>query len=340
MRALRIHEPGGPEVLRLDDVAPPPVGPGQVRVRVRAAALNHLDLWVRRGLPGTTYPRTLGADAAGVVDEVGAGGLGVAAGDRVVLDPGSSCRRCAACARGDASMCARYGILGEHGEGTMAEQVVVDAAQVLPMPPGLSFEEAASVPLVAMTAWRMMVTRGRLRPGERVLVHSAGAGVGVFCVQIARLTGARVVATASTEEKRRRLMDLGAHAALDSTSPGLFRAAREAAGGEGYDVVVDYVGKDTFAASLRLARNGGRILTCGTTSGWDPTVDLRHVFYRQVEVIGSTMGNRAELEAALACFSDGRLRPVVAAVLPLERAADAHRLLESRAAFGKVVLVP
>ncbi|MCK6531145.1 zinc-binding dehydrogenase [Myxococcota bacterium] len=338
MRALRIHEFGGPEVLRIDDIPPRSPGPGQVRIRVRATALNHLDLWVRRGLPGVHLPRVLGADAAGEVMEVGPGVSTVSVGQRVLLDPGSSCRSCAACARGDASMCVRYGILGEHGDGAAADEVVVDDAQALPIPAGLDFAEAASIPLVALTAWRMLVPRGRLRAGESVLVHSAGAGVGVMCVQIARLAGARVVATAGTEKKRQSLAELGADAVIDSHHPDLARAARDANAGEPFDVVVDYIGKDTFRTSVKVARNGGRVLTCGATSGWDPVLDLRHVFFRQIEVIGSTMGSRADLEAALRCFDRGQLRPVVGAVLPFERAADAHRLLEDRAVFGKVVL--
>ncbi len=339
MRAIQICRFGGPEGLEIGEVPDPLLPVMGVRVEVRAASLNHLDLWVRRGLPGILLPRIPGADAAGVVLEVGMGVTGIQPGDRVILDPGSSCRICRFCTSGEPSMCSRYGILGEHGDGTHAQQVVVDAAQVLPLPSGLDFIEAASLPLTLLTAWRMMITRGRLTPGERVFIHSAAAGVGVMAVQIARMVGAKVIASASTTEKRQQLFELGVANVLDSQDPLLGKKAKSLCP-EGYDVVVDYIGKSTWVSSLRMLRNGGRLLTCGATSGWNPETDLRHVFYRQMQIIGSTMGNRAELEAALQAVQDGFIRPQIGRVFSFSEVRQAHTMLENREVGGKIILVP
>ncbi|HXE73908.1 MAG TPA: zinc-binding dehydrogenase [Candidatus Nitrosotenuis sp.] len=337
MKAVRIHQHGGPEVLRLEEIPPPRPAPGQVLVRIRAASVNHLDLFVRRGMPGipVEFPRILGSDAAGEVLEDGGGWK---AGDRVLVNPGSSCGRCRFCVGGDPSMCPQYRILGEHLDGTYTQQIALPPEQLLPLPEGLSFEQGAALPLVFMTAWRMLVSRGRLRPGEVVVVLGAGSGVGSACVQIARMAGCRVIATASSPEKRDKALALGADEVLDSRSPELARQVRRLTGGGGADVVVDYVGKDTWPSSLKALRNGGRLLTCGATTGYDAQTDLRHIFYRQLEVIGSTMGSSKDLSEVLEGVRRGLLRPVVDRVLPLEEAAEAHRLLAERRVFGKIVL--
>jgi NADPH:quinone reductase-like Zn-dependent oxidoreductase len=326
VKAVRIHQHGGPEVLRLEEIPPP-----------RAASVNHLDLFVRRGMPGipVEFPRILGSDAAGEVLEDGGGWK---AGDRVLVNPGSSCGRCRFCVGGDPSMCPQYRILGEHLDGTYTQQIALPPEQLLPLPEGLSFEQGAALPLVFMTAWRMLVSRGRLRPGEVVVVLGAGSGVGSACVQIARMAGCRVIATASSPEKRDKALALGADEVLDSRSPELARQVRRLTGGGGADVVVDYVGKDTWPSSLKALRNGGRLLTCGATTGYDAQTDLRHIFYRQLEVIGSTMGSSKDLSEVLEGVRRGLLRPVVDRVLPLEEAAEAHRLLAERRVFGKIVL--
>jgi NADPH:quinone reductase-like Zn-dependent oxidoreductase len=231
-----------------------------------------------------------------------------------------------------------YRLFGEHCDGTYAQQVSVPARNCFPIPAGLSFEEAAALPLVALTAWRMLVTRARVQPGEEVLVVGAGAGVGTMAIQIAKLCGARVIATAGSEAKRERARALGADVAIDHAGEAYDRQVREITRKRGVDVVVDYVGKATWQQSLRSLRRGGRLVTCGATTGYDPVEDLRHIFYRQISILGSTMGSAREFRDMLRCVERGRLRPVVDRVLPLERAADGHRALEAREVFGKVVL--
>lgn len=337
MRAVRFHRQGPPECLQVDTIDDPHPGPGEVRVAIAAVGVNHLDVWTRREIPGVTLPRIPGADAAGTVAELGPGVTGLQVGDRVLLDPGLSCGSCRRCVEGDASLCATYRILGESCDGTYCEQIAVPARNCVPVPAGWSWAEAASFGLVALTAWRMCITRGRLTAGEDVLVLAGAAGVGVMCIQIARLAGCRVIATASTEAKRQLCRDLGADEAIDYTADGWTRRCKQLAPG-GFDAVVDYVGAATWRDSIRLTRSGGRILTCGATTGGAPSAELQHVFFRQLSVIGSTMGSRADLEAALGLARRGLLRPVVGDVLPLAEAAEAHRRLEAREAAGKLVL--
>ncbi len=331
MKAVRVHSPGPPEVLRYEEVPDPRPGPGEVTLEVKAVSINHLDLWIRRGLPGVTYPRILGADAAGVVRETG---------KRVLIDPSVSCGACEFCGSGQKPLCRRYTIFGEHRDGTDAGLVCVPEANAIPIPDSLSFEEAAAAPLVFLTAWRMLFTRGRLAPSEDLLVWSAGAGVGTACVQLARHAGARVIATASSDAKCARLKELGADVVVNHAREDVVARVRELTGKRGVDLVVDYIGKETWGRSLQLARRGGRIATCGATSGHDPAEDLRQIFYRQLEILGSTMGNAKELQDALRPVFSGRVRPVIDRVLPMAEAAEAHRRLESRQAFGKIILVP
>lgn len=331
MKAVRVHVPGGLDALSYEDVPEPRPGPGQALLEVKAASINHLDLWVRRGLPMAKYPRILGCDAAGV--EAGTG-------RRVLLNPALSCGACEFCASGEKPLCRDYAVFGEHRDGTDAQLVAVPAENLIPIPDGVSFEEAAAAPLVFLTAWRMLFTRGRLRPSETVLVWSAGAGVGTVCVQFARLAGARVIATASSDEKCRRLASLGADVVLNAAREDVLARVRELTGKRGVDLVVDYIGKETWARSLQCLRRGGRLVTCGATSGYDPAEDLRQIFYRQLEVIGCTMGNNKELLDALRLLFEGRARPVIDAVLPLRDVREAHRRVESRQVFGKLVLVP
>jgi NADPH:quinone reductase-like Zn-dependent oxidoreductase len=337
MRAVRFHRQGPPEVLQVDTIDDPEPGPGEVLIDVKACSVNHLDVWVRRELPNIPTPRIPGADAAGVVAAVGAGVSRCAVGDRVLIDPGIACGACTRCIEGDASLCATYGIQGETCDGTYAERKVVRERAVLPMPAGWSFAEAASFPLVALTAWRMMLTRGRLQPTETVLILGAAAGVGVLCIQIARLAGCRVIATASSADKRDLCLALGADHAIDYTQAGWQKEVRSLCPG-GVDVTVDYVGQATWRDSVKATRSGGRILTCGATTGAAPSAELTHVFFRQLSVIGSTMGSRADLEAALRAADRGLLRPVLDRTLPLADAAIAHRLIEDRAVLGKLAL--
>ena len=336
-----LREHGGPEVLQLEQLAVPEPGPGEVRVRVHAVALNHLDVWTRRGGPAfkVEFPHRLGADIAGVVDALGAG-ASATVGAKVVVQPGVSCGRCAACLGGHDNLCRRYSILGEHRQGGYAEYVVVPEVNLAPYPERLDFSQAAAVILPFLTAWQMVVHKARVAPGDVVLVHGAGSGIGVAAIQIAKLHGARVIATAGTDDKAARARALGADVAINYVTTDFAAEVRALTDKRGVDAVIEHVGGNVFAASIRAVRNGGRIITCGATAGFHPAIDLRHIFFRQIEVLGSTMGSKADLLAVLSHVAAGRLAPVVDRVMPLAEAAEAHRLLENRAAFGKLVLIP
>jgi NADPH:quinone reductase-like Zn-dependent oxidoreductase len=344
MEAVVLREHGGPEVLQRETIERPEPGPGQVRVAIKAVALNHLDIWVRRGGPAfhLEYPHRLGSDVAGVIDAFGPGAApsGLAVGDRVVLNPGLSCSRCRACLSGADNLCPEYRILGENAQGGYAEYLVVPVQNLAPYPGGLSYEEAASVLLPFLTAWQMLVRKAQVRPGEVVLVHGAGSGVGVAAVQICKLLGARVIATAGSEDKRSQARALGADHTIDYLNGDFVAEVRGLTLKRGVDVVFEHVGGETFARSIKVTRNGGRIVTCGATSGFTPAIDLRHVFFRQIQILGSTMGSKGDLFEVLEHVAGGRLRPVIHTVMPLADAAGAHRLLEARQAFGKVVLTP
>jgi NADPH:quinone reductase-like Zn-dependent oxidoreductase len=341
MKAMVLREHGGPDVLRLEDIEVPEPGPGEVRVRVRAVALNHLDIWVRKGGPAfhLAYPHRLGSDIAGTVDAVGPGSSATA-GAKVVVQPGLSCMRCAQCLGGQDNLCRNYRILGENSQGGYAEYIVVPEVNVAPYPERLDFAHAAAGILPFLTAWQMVVRKARVVPGETVLVHGAGSGIGVAAIQIAKLHGARVIATASTDAKLERARALGADDVVNYQTADFAAACRALTNKRGVDAVVEHVGGDVFAASIKAVRNGGRIVTCGATAGFHPAIDLRHIFFRQVEILGSTMGSKSDLLAVLGHIAAGRLEPVVHAVLPLARAADGHRMLEDRSVFGKVVLEP
>lgn len=340
MKAVRIHQHGGPEVLTIDDIAEPTAGPGEIVLDVKAISVNHLDLWVRRGMPGVRIPlpRRLGSDAAGVVAAVGPDVKDPKPGDRVLLNPGISCGHCEFCAGGEGSLCLTYTLLGEHCDGTAAQRIAVPARNAYAIPAGLTFEEAAALPLVTLTAWRMLVTRAQLKAGEDVLIVGAGAGVGTAAIQIARLCGARVIATAGSAAKLERARALGADVGIDHSREPVDQRVREITGKRGVDVVVDYVGKATWQTSLRCLRRGGRLVTCGATTGFNPEEDLRHIFYRQISVLGSTMGSGREFRDMLRAVARGGLKAVVDRAWPIERVADAHRALEAREVFGKVVL--
>jgi NADPH:quinone reductase-like Zn-dependent oxidoreductase len=338
--AIVLDKHGGPEVLEAREIDVPDPGPGQVRVRVRAVALNHLDIWTRRGLPHLKleYPHRLGADIAGEVESVGAGVTDVVPGTRVLVAPGVSCGRCEACLSGRDNLCPRYGILGESTQGGYAGLLNVAVQNLLPYPARLSFTDAAAVPLTFLTAWQMLVIRARVRPGELVLVQGAGSGVGVAGIQIARLFGARVWATAGSDEKARRARELGAEEVFNYATQDFLAEVKKRTNKRGVDVVFEHVGGETFTKSVLATAWGGRLVTCGATSGFKPELDLRQIFFRQVQVLGSTMGPRGTLFEIVRHVESGALRPVVDRVLPLARAREAHEVIESRAAFGKVVL--
>jgi NADPH:quinone reductase-like Zn-dependent oxidoreductase len=340
MKALRYHRQGGPEVLQIDEIPAPECGAEQVLVRIKAMGINHLDIWGRKGLPGVkvSLPRIPGCDGAGIVERVGAGVTELKPGDRVLLNPATSCGLCEFCQSGEKPLCVRYAIWGEHGDGTSRELMAVPRSTPIRIPDSMSFEEAAAIPLPLLTAWRMLITRGRLRASEDVLIWSAGAGVGVYAVQIAKIAGARVIATASSDAKCEKLRALGADVVYNHSTEDVPRRVRELTGKRGVDLVVDYIGRETFAGSIQSMRRGGRFVTCGATSGYEATLPFGPLFYKQLELIGCTMGNDKELFDGLRLAFAGRIRPVIDRVLPLERAAEAHAAIEARQVFGKVVL--
>ncbi len=301
-----------------------------------------MDLFAREGWKGLKldFPHILGADGAGLVEEVGAEVGDLRPGDAVVVNPGLNCGTCAFCLRGEDSLCERYGILGEHRDGTYAELLSLPERNVLPLPKGLLFEEAAAVPLVFMTAWRMLVERARVQEGEEVLVLGAGGGVASAAVQIAKLRGATVYATSSTEEKLRKAREIGADHVFNYLKVPFGKAVWEATGKRGVDVVVDCVGEATWPDSVRALAKNGRLVTCGATTGPRGETDLRYIFWRQLQILGSTMGTREGLVQVLKHVEEGTLRPLVHAVFPLAEARKAHRTLEDGVQFGKLVLRP
>jgi NADPH:quinone reductase-like Zn-dependent oxidoreductase len=337
---LRTH--GGPEVLAMEELPTPTAGPGQVRVRVAAVAMNHLDLWVRKGLPHLKleYPFRLGADVAGTVDEVGAAVSGVTVGDEVVVNPGHSCGRCRECLSGRDNLCRFYRLMGEDMSGGYCELLVVPAQNVVPKPKSLAFTDAAALPTTFLTAWQMLTRKAPVRPGDDVLVMAAGSGVGVAAVQIAKLHGARVIATASSDIKLARARQLGADDIINHKTQDLVAEVKRLTAKKGADIIFEHVGAEVWPKLILATARNGRIVTCGATSGWDARTDLRHVFFRQLEILGSTMGPKGDLFPILDHVGAGRLRPVVDKTMPLVEAQAAHRLLQDRAVFGKIVLVP
>jgi NADPH:quinone reductase-like Zn-dependent oxidoreductase len=340
MKAIFFEKHGGPEVLQYGERPTPRPGPGEVRIAVRAAALNRLDVFVRNGIPNVPLPQVPGADAAGVVDALGDGVSGFTPGDRVLVQPGLFCGACESCRAGEQSVCVTFGILGEHARGTFAEFAVVPARNVFPVPERLSFEEAAAFPLAYQTAWRMLVGRAALRVGETVLIHGAGGGVAGAAVEIALLCGARVLATTSGPEKAARLREAGAELVVDYAKEDVGQAVRAHTGKRGADVIVDTVGEATWMTSLKSAARGGRIVTCGATSGPNPKEEIRLIFWKQLSILGSTMANDREFRALYDAVAAGKIRPRVDRVFPLSEAAAAYRYMEEGAQHGKIVLVP
>ena len=339
MKAVRFHEFGGPEVLRYEEVAVPAPGRGQVLVGLRAAALNHLDLFVRGGgVPKTPLPHIGGADGAGVVAANGDGADRYAPGTRVFFDPGLSDGSCDFCVRGEHSLCDSWEILGEHRDGTFAQAVVVPEANLRPIPEGLSFEEAAAFPLVFLTAWRMVVSKARVRPGETVLILGIGGGVAIAALQIAKHAGATVIVTSGSDDKLNRARELGADVLVNHRTSDFSKEVWAITRKRGVDVVVDDVGAATWAGSIRALARGGRLVTCGATSGPKPDEDIRRIFQKQITIYGSTMGTRHDWEQLTTLLASGMLKPVIDRAFPLHEAAAAQRRMEQAEQFGKLVL--
>jgi NADPH:quinone reductase-like Zn-dependent oxidoreductase len=316
MKAIRIHEDGGPEVLRYEDAPDPTPAAGELLVHVRAASLNHLDLWIRKGLPSVPKPRILGADGAGTLDN----------GERVVINPGLE--------HGDG----RITVIGEHMDGTHAELVAVPEENVYPIPADLSFEEAAAFPLVFETAYRMLVTKAAIEPEEWVLLWGIGSGVAMAGLQVAKALGANAIVTSSSEGKLARARELGADATVNHATEDVVEAVKEATGGRGADIVLEHVGEATWQRTLQAVRAGGRITVCGATSGPNPPAGLHRLWWKQLTVFGSTMGTKADFEGAYELIASGRAHPIVDRVFPLEEARAAHEYLEAGEQLGKVIL--
>ena len=342
LKAAAFDRFGGPEVLEYRDLPDPACGPDEAVVQVKACGINHLDLWVRSGALGIeiAMPHVLGNDVVGVIAEVGAAVRHVRPGDRVLVHPTLSCGTCSACAAGNDNLCRIHDVLGRARNGGYAERVAVPGANCLPYPTSLSWEEAAAVPLVFVTAWHMLATRARVRPGEDVLVIGASSGVGSAAVQVARVLGARVIATVGSDEKVERARGLGADAVIQHAREDVAARARELTGKKGVEVAFEHVGGAVLESAVGALARDGRLVTCGATAGHRASLDLNVLFGKHLSVMGSWMGTRAEMMDVIRLFEQGRLRPVIDSVLPLAAARAAHERIESRAHFGKLVLVP
>lgn len=341
MRAAIFHENGGPEVVRIEELPRPSPGPGEVLLEAKAAALNHLDLWVRRGLPiETTMPHIGGSDVAGVIVEAGDGVDAARVGERVVLNPSLWCGECEWCRRGEESMCLRYRIIGEHTNGGFAEYLAVPADHAYRLPDAMRFEDAAALPVSYMTAWRALHTRAWLDGGEDVLVLGASGGTAIAAVQIALDLGARVFAVTSGADNVERLRALGAAFVYDRSSTDWSKAVHTDTGKRGVDVVVENVGEATWKGSMRSLAQGGRLVTYGGTTGPKVEIDLRVMFWKQLSIYGTTMASKREFEAMLDAAFTGRIQPVIDTVMRLDQAREAHERLEAGGQFGKILLVP
>ena len=340
MKAIRFHEFGNADVLRYDEVPKPSIGPNDVLLQLKAAALNHLDIWVRSGQRERSIPlpHIPGSDGAGIIAEVGKGVKHLAVGDRVLISPGLSCGHCDKCLSGKDNLCREYRVLGMRDEGTYAEYVRLPAENVLPIPSGLDFPEAAAIPLVSLTAWHMLATLAKAQPGETVLVHGAGSGVGSMGIQIGKLLGTRVITTAGSAEKLNKANELGADAFINYKETDFTEEVKRLTDKRGVDVVFEHIGGEVFEKSITILAKGGRLVTCGATTQFNCHVDIRYIYTRHQTIYGSWMGGKPELAEVLRHFSSGKLKAVVDSVFPLSQAADAQRKMEERKNFGKIVL--
>jgi NADPH:quinone reductase-like Zn-dependent oxidoreductase len=336
MRAVYIEEFGDVDVLKFGELPEPKVGPGEVLVRVKAVSLNHLDIWVRRGIyPKLSMPHVLGSDIAGVIEEVGEG-VDLEVGRKVLVSPGVSCGKCEMCLSGKDNLCKDYKILGEHIWGGYAEFVKVSVQNILPFPEGLTFEEASAIPLVFLTAWQAVVEKGEVKAGDVVFITSAGGGVGSAAIQIAKLFNAFVITTVGSDEKVEKAYELGADFVINRKKEDFEKVVLEKLGR--VDLVVDHSGKENIQKLINITKWGGKVVIYGATSGYNAQIDLRHIFYRQVSLIGSTMGSKGILFRVIRLIEQKKLKPVIYKVLELKDAKEGHRILESFSPFGKVVL--
>lgn len=349
MLGWKIERHGGLEVLEYKEIPTPVPGPMEVRVRVEAVGLNHLDVWVRKGVPGHKFPLPLvpGCDVAGIVESFGPGAEtaldpdGIKISSPVILNPGISCGRCEACLGGFDPLCRHYGILGEHRDGGCAEFIVVPVANIIPRPKNISAVKAAALQIPYLTAWTMIVEKAKVRPGETVLIQAGGSGVSVAAIQIAKLLGAEVITTVGSDEKIAKAKELGADHVIQYRKTPFREELRKiltSQGKKGCEVVLDHVGADTFQDSIKSLAWGGRFVTCGATSGADVSIDLKVIFFKNISILGSTMGSKADMIRLVKLVADGKLKAIVDSVLPMSELPQAHQKLEQRRVFGKVVL--
>jgi NADPH:quinone reductase-like Zn-dependent oxidoreductase len=339
MKAIRIHEFGGPEVLKFEDVPEPELRQDQVLVQVKACALNHLDLWIRKGIPGIKLPLILGSDVSGVIARVGEYVTDLKEGQRVLLAPMSACYHCESCLRGEHSFCRAFSVRGQFIQGGDCEYVAVPRVEVIPIPDSLTYDEAASVPLVFLTAWHMLVSRAKIHPGQTVLVLGAGSGVGTAAIQICKLFGCTVITTAGNERKLDLARELGADYTIDHYKQKISEEVKKIVK-PGVDVVFEHTGEKTWPESLRAMKVGGTLVTCGATTGPEGKLDLRVLFTRQLTFMGSFMGTMDDLNQALKYVFSGQFKPVVDKTFPLRETAKAHEYLEKGEQFGKVIVNP
>ena len=338
MKSVRIHEHGGIDVIRWEDINTPVPGSKQVLINIKAGALNHLDLWVRDGIPGVPLPIILGSDGSGIVADMGDDVTGFDVGDEVMVNPLVFCGECRQCVTGQENLCIAMGILGESCDGTFAEKIILKEHQLVPKPEFLSFEEAAAFPLVAQTAYQMLVERAEVTINNWVLIWGASSGVGSIAIQIAKATGARVIAVSSSHEKLNKAAALGADVTVDHTSQDLLNIVKESTNGYGANVVFEHVGQATWEISMKSLARGGRVVTCGATTGPKANLNLTHLFSKQQSVLGSTMGSQTALKGAMNLLRQRKIKPVVDRVFPMCEVKSAHEYLESTVHFGKVIL--
>jgi len=344
VKAVRFHEHGGVEVLCYEDVPEPKIRANEVLIKVKACALNHLDIWLRQGLPGVKVPlpHISGCDISGEVVRVEELATRVKVGDKVIISPGLSCGQCQECLAGRDNLCRFYDIIGGYRttDGGYAEYIKVPEVNAIPLPGGLSFEEAAAIPVVFLTAWHMLVGRAGMRPGDQVLVVGAGSGVGSAGIQIAKLFGAHVIATAGSDEKLQRAKELGADEVVNHSTQDIAEEIKKLTGKRGVDIVFEHVGQAIWGKCLVSLAPRGKLITCGATSGYECLTDVRYLFMKDLTIMGSYMGSKEELLEVLKFVERGKLKPVVDRVFPLREAAKAQQLMEERKHFGKLVLVP
>jgi NADPH:quinone reductase-like Zn-dependent oxidoreductase len=340
MKAVRIHKFGGPEVLTYEDVPDPRPRKDEVLVRVRACAMNHLDIWVRKGLPGVNLPHILGSDIAGEIVEVGEFVNGLKSGQRVLIAPMHFCNHCSKCVAGLQNQCREFTVLGNAVDGGNCELIAVPAVNVIPIPASLDFNQAASVPLVFLTAWHMLTGRAAIRPGQTVLILGANSGVGIAAIQVAKMFNARVITTAGDDRKIEAARELGADYVINHYQQKISEEVRKITNFKGVDIVLEHVGSATWDESVKSLKSAGTLVTCGATTGPKVEIDLRFLFSRQLSLLGSYMGTMSELHEVLSHVFAGRLKPVIDHIFPLTDIRSAHEYMEKSQMFGKIVLNP